>query len=75
MSNPDSRFSVQPPWTAYPGNDPTWGGWRQGYSEDWLLNTWFPFWDQLTPEEKNAYLKEYPPPDDLWHLYLTKFWK
>jgi hypothetical protein len=75
MSNGDSRPLVQPPWIQYPDNEPTWGGWRQGASEAWLLDTWLLFWKQLTPEEQSAYLKLYPPPDDEWLLYLTHFWK
>jgi hypothetical protein len=72
MSDSDSRFSVKPPWIQYPGNPPYWGGWRQGYSEGWLLNTWFPFWDKLTPEEQKAYLEQYPPPDEDWQRFSLR---
>jgi hypothetical protein len=65
---------VTPPWITYPGHDPWWGGWRQGESEGWLHHVWLPFWRQLPPEEQNAYLEWYPPPNDEWHEYLTKHW-
>jgi hypothetical protein len=68
-------MNIQPPWLEYPGEDPAWGGWRQGFGEAWMLNTWIPFWNQLSPEEKESYLKRYPPPDDNWRLYLTHYWK
>ena len=71
MSNSDSKFSVQPPWLEYPGNESFWGGWRQGGGEAWLVNTWFPFWNQLTQEEQRAYLEQYPPPDEDWLLYMN----
>jgi len=75
MSDSDSRFPVKPPWIQYPGNPPYWGGWRQGISEDWLHDIWFPFWDKLTPEEQKEYLEEYPPPDEDWQEYMTGWWK
>ena len=71
----DSKPIVQPPWIEYPGNDPWWGGWRQGYSGAWFLDIWIPFWNKLSPKEKKTYLKKYPPPNDDWLLYLTDYWK
>ena len=53
--------NMHPPWIEYPGNDPWWGGWRQGTSETWLLKVWLPFWKNLTAEEKDAYLLRGPP--------------
>ena len=75
MSGQDSRFDVEPPWIRYPGNEPTWGGWRQGYSEAWLKEVWFPFWKRLTPADRDAYLKQWPPPNEDWELYVTRYWK
>ena len=66
---------IEPPWIAYPDNEPTWGGWRQGYAEAWLLRTWFPWWRTLTNEEKDRYLLQYPPPDEEWHIYMTQYWR
>jgi hypothetical protein len=65
----DQDSDPKPPWIEYPGNPPFWGGWRQGFSEAWLLKIWFQFWRHLTPEEKDAYLRRYPPPDDDWLQY------
>ena len=65
----------KPPWIAYPGTAPFRGGWRQGFSEWWIRDVWFPFWKHLTPDEKDAYLTRYPAPDDDWLLYLTHYWR
>ncbi len=65
----------KPPWIEYPGSEPFWGGWRQGFSEGWRLRVWFPFWQRLTPEEKDAYLRRYPQPDDDWLLFMTHYWR
>lgn len=72
--NHHAKF-IPPPWIEYPQSEPTWAGWRQGTSEAWLQEIWFPFWRGLTPEEQDIYLKQYPPPDEEWLLYLTHFWK
>lgn len=75
MDHQNAQSHVLPPWIEYPNSEPTWGGWRQGTSEAWLRDVWLPFWKHLTPEDRNAYLKQWPPPNDEWHLYLTHFWK
>ncbi len=69
-----TNLDVKPPWVEYPGNDPWWGGWRQGASEVWLLNEWLPFWKTLSVEAKDTYLQKWPPPNDDWHIYLYKYW-
>jgi len=71
-----ARFSddVPPPWVVYPGNDPIWGGWRQGESEGWLREKWFPFWQRLDGTARAAYLERWPPPDEIWREYLTVHW-
>ena len=66
--------SIPPPWFRYPRTDPTWGGWRQGTSEAWLLDIWLPFWRALSPAERHAYLETWPPPDDEWRTYVTVHW-
>ncbi|EMO43132.1 hypothetical protein LEP1GSC186_2422 [Leptospira noguchii serovar Autumnalis str. ZUN142] len=66
------EFYVQPPWIEYPESDPSWGGWRQGESENWFCNVWLPFWEGLKPEERILYLKNWKPPKD-WNLYLTQY--
>lgn len=74
MSQKTSKFAVRPPWIEYPESYPNWGGWRQGTSETWLRETWFPFWDSLGPGERRAYLECWPPPDEDWTLYVTRNW-
>lgn len=66
---------IMPPWLAYPGNPPWWGGWRQGEAEAWLLKIWFPFWQARKPAEKASYLQTFPPPDEEWQTYMTEYWK
>jgi hypothetical protein len=66
---------LAPPWVAYPGADPWWGGWRQGYSETWLLDEWLPFWRTLGELERKAYLARWPAPSDQWRAYVLTLWK
>jgi hypothetical protein len=75
VSEQDSRFAVQPPWIEYPDSEPAWGGWRQGTSEAWLHDVWLPFWRRLPSADRAAYLKRWPPPNEDWELYVTRFWK
>jgi len=63
---------VVPPWIQYPNQAFWWGGWRQGYSEHWLLRHWFPFWNRLMYEERKAYIKRWPPPDNDWSEWIEK---
>ncbi len=67
--------STCPPWIEFPGNDPLWGGWRQGRSETWFLETWLPFWHKLDTQDRHQFLKRWPPPDDQWRHYVTEVWK
>jgi len=71
---------VVPPWIMYPQCElmelgPMWGGWRQADGEVWLKRIWFPFWKRLTIEEREAYIKKWPPPTETWELYLREKWK
>ena len=71
---------IVPPWAMYPDCNlmdlgPLWGGWRQGVSEAWLHDVWFPFWKKLTLEEREEYVKKWPPPTEDWGLYLREYWK
>ncbi|AUX37088.1 hypothetical protein [Sorangium cellulosum] len=74
MNRQISKLPVRPPWVEYPGNDPWWGGWRQGESEEWLRTVFLPFWQRLGPEERDSYLTRWPPPDENWRSYLTENW-
>jgi hypothetical protein len=58
----------------FPGSDPIWGGWRQGVSEGWLRDRFLPFWQRQSGEQRQSYLDRWPPPSDLWRIYLTKYW-
>lgn len=65
---------LRPPWVVYGNVDPWWGGWRQGYGEAWLRDTWLPFWLGLTRTDREAYLKRWPPPNDDWREYMLDYW-
>jgi hypothetical protein len=66
--------TIAPPWVEYPETDPTWGGWRQGYSEAWLVDVWLPFWRGLSAAEREQYLEKWPAPSDEWSFYVTVAW-
>jgi hypothetical protein len=70
-----SFLSQQPPWIEYLGADAIWGGWRQGSSEAWLNDIWLPFWNRLSTEDRERYLKQWPTPNEEWNVYLTYLWK
>lgn len=70
----DKKTPPLPPWRQYPKSEAYWGGWRQGASEDWLINTWLPFWQGLSAEARLVYLAENPPPDEDWKNQLLLFW-
>jgi hypothetical protein len=71
----DTSTELQPPWIVYPDSDPYWGGWRQGYSEAWLVDQWLPFWRALDKGGRLSYLERWPPPSEEWRTYLLVFWK
>ncbi len=75
VAQPHDEGPPVPPWVKYPGNEPWWGGWRQGFSEAWLMEVWLPFWKKLSIEEKEKYLQEWNPPNEDWREYLTVHWK
>ncbi|MCC2668090.1 MAG: two-component sensor histidine kinase [Armatimonadetes bacterium] len=62
---------VLPPWVRYPGNPPWWGGWRQGFSEGWLHDEWFPFWLTLSEAERREYAARWEA-DEEWLEHLFK---
>ncbi|CAN5388943.1 hypothetical protein BH10ACI1_BH10ACI1_00020 [soil metagenome] len=70
-----SEHEIKPPWIEYPGSDPVWAGWRQGFSEQWFHEKWLPFWQNLSPEECRQYLRKHPPPNDEWDFYLHTAWR
>lgn len=68
---PAEGEDVVPPWIQYPGEEHWWGGWRQGNGEGWLHVRWYPFWDKLTYEERQAYIERWPPPNDDWRSWMN----
>jgi len=63
------RDEMVPPWVAYPGQDPWWGGWRQSGGERWLVEEWVPFWSHLDKQARADYLGYWNASDD-WAEYL-----
>jgi len=53
---------ITPPWIKYPRFPPYDGFWRQS-GELWLVYVWEPFWNELTPIEKEDYLKRWDVPE------------
>lgn len=67
------QLEILPPWLQYPDNPPWWSGWRQGMSEQWLLEVWFPFWNALSRKEQLQYLASRRVPED-WEDHVLEFW-
>lgn len=51
---------LPPPWVRWPGAEPEWGGFRQGYAEAWWHVHFQPFWDAL--EDRDAWLDRWEAP-------------
>ena len=52
MEKTKALEEVNPPWVEYTNIDPEWMFWREGEGEDWMCNTWLPYWYQLNTEER-----------------------
>jgi len=65
--------AIEPPWIAFPGSAP-WS-FKQGVNEAWLRHVFLPFWRCRSFEEREAYLRRRPPPDDDWTEYLMNHWR
>jgi broad specificity phosphatase PhoE len=74
LAMPTENQELAPPWRAYPGQPPWWGGWRQGESEAWLMQRWMPFWRSLSAAQRSDYLQRWEPPDEDWREYVTERW-
>lgn len=70
----ERKNQPEAPWVKYPNTEPWWSGWRQGDSEQWLHESWFPFWRSLPPQDRRQFLERNPPPSDDWALYLDEYW-
>ncbi|WP_338641081.1 hypothetical protein [Burkholderia pyrrocinia] len=51
------QFSPTPPWIAYPELGP-FAAYTQGEEEYWFITVWLPFWNSLSPSERDAYIDE-----------------
>ncbi len=66
---------IKPPWITYVGQEPYWGGWRQGFSEAWYIQVWLPFWKALSEDEQLTYvIKWYAPSEWLEFLLDPDRW-
>lgn len=52
----EGRFSPPPPWTVFPHLDPLGLGALQGDVAYWWRQFWSPFWNSLSPIERDTYL-------------------
>ncbi|WP_244138119.1 hypothetical protein [Burkholderia vietnamiensis] len=52
----EGRFSPPPPWTVFPHLDPLGLGALQGDVAYWWRQFWSPFWNSLSPVERDTYL-------------------
>lgn len=53
-----------PPWEIFPGYPRDSSGWRQGDGEFWWNEIWAPYWNPLSKAQREAYLTNFPPPED-----------
>jgi hypothetical protein len=60
---------IEPPWVAFPNEDPWWIGWRQGNGEGWIKLIWYPYWKLLEIDQRRSYLDRWNAPD-MWREYL-----
>ncbi|WP_155644403.1 hypothetical protein [Burkholderia territorii] len=51
------KFSPTPPWIAYPELGPL-ATYNQGEEEYWFITVWLPFWNHLSPSERDLYINE-----------------
>ncbi|MGS1073535.1 hypothetical protein [Burkholderia glumae] len=52
----ERRFSPPPPWAVFPHLDPLGLGALQGDVAYWWRQFWSPFWNSLSPTERDTYL-------------------
>lgn len=82
-NNSKSFLYSPPPWIKYPNHGgPFWGGWAQGEAYSWFMFEWRPFWNSLSAEQVEEYLRTHPVPEfhyegwtkEDW-LYVLKIWR
>ena len=69
---PSADF-VRPPWVEFPNSAP-WMGWNQGTAEAWRIGVFGPFWASLSAAEREAWLEQWPPPNQEWREQLMSVW-
>jgi hypothetical protein len=58
---------IEPPWVYAPEIEPACAFWRQE-GELWFHYVWLPFWESLSPSEKEKYLVKWDVPE-IWRKY------
>jgi hypothetical protein len=64
---------IAPPWVTFPISLAK-VGWDDFWLEDWKLEVWTPFWEQLSETERKAYLEKWSPPSKEWEENITEHW-
>jgi hypothetical protein len=57
---------IRPPWIEFPGIIPGDFFWREA-GEYWFHDVWRPYWESLSPVEKEEYLARWQVPED-WKI-------
>jgi hypothetical protein len=73
MTSITTTVKPNPPWIEFPGEAFYWAGWKQGSGHTWMSSVFTPFWLAATSSQREAYLTQWPPPDDEWRLWISHF--
>ncbi len=65
---------IEPPWITCPGYPPGDGFWRQS-GEAWFHYVWRPYWESLSPDAQEAYLKRWSVPSEWWEFYFDPLYQ
>lgn len=74
-SQRESEFwqgEVDLPWRAFPNNSSVYE-WDEKEKDYWLEENWLPFWNKLSAEKQDEYLKFKLMPDDEWIETLAEY--
>lgn len=61
---------IPPPWVKHPAFPPGDFFWRDA-GEPWLKEVWEPYWNSLSAEGREEYLKRWKVPDNWRMLYFN----
>lgn len=70
------KYVTQMPWEAFPPIRSKQTQWDDDGKERWLKEIWLPFWNGMSEEEQESYLRPYHPalpPTDYWFQMLAKY--